>query len=45
MAALANQRKQPWWWLFRDGPLGNISGKEATRAFEKAGWQPICQAE
>jgi len=25
------------------GRLGNISGKEAVRAFEKAGWQPIGQ--
>jgi len=25
------------------GRLGNISGKEAARAFEKAGWQPIGQ--
>jgi hypothetical protein len=23
------------------GKLGNISGKEAARAFEKAGWQTI----
>jgi len=23
--------------------LGNISGKEAVKAFEKAGWQPIGQ--
>ncbi len=25
------------------GRLGNISGREAARAFEKAGWQPIGQ--
>ncbi len=25
------------------GRLGNISGKQAVRAFEKAGWQPIGQ--
>jgi predicted RNA binding protein YcfA (HicA-like mRNA interferase family) len=25
------------------GKLANISGKEAARAFEKAGWQPIGQ--
>ena len=25
------------------GRLGNISGKEAARAFEKAGWQPAGQ--
>ncbi len=25
------------------GRLGNISGKEAVRAFEKAAWQPIGQ--
>jgi predicted RNA binding protein YcfA (HicA-like mRNA interferase family) len=25
------------------GKLGNISGKEAARAFEKAGWQRIGQ--
>lgn len=25
------------------GRLGNILGKEAARAFEKAGWQPIGQ--
>jgi predicted RNA binding protein YcfA (HicA-like mRNA interferase family) len=25
------------------GKLGNISGKEATKAFEKAGWQEIGQ--
>lgn len=23
------------------GRLGNISGKEAVKAFQKAGWQPI----
>jgi len=25
------------------GRLGNISGKEAVKVFEKAGWQPIGQ--
>ena len=25
------------------GKLANISGKEAARAFQKAGWQPIGQ--
>jgi predicted RNA binding protein YcfA (HicA-like mRNA interferase family) len=25
------------------GRLGNISGKEAVKAFQKAGWQPIGQ--
>lgn len=25
------------------GILGNISGKEAVKAFQKAGWQPIGQ--
>ena len=25
------------------GRLGNISGKEAARAFQRAGWQPIGQ--
>lgn len=25
------------------GKLGNISGKEAVKAFQKAGWQPIGQ--
>jgi predicted RNA binding protein YcfA (HicA-like mRNA interferase family) len=25
------------------GRLGNISGKEAAKAFEKAGWHPIGQ--
>jgi predicted RNA binding protein YcfA (HicA-like mRNA interferase family) len=25
------------------GKLGNISGKDATKAFEKAGWQTIGQ--
>ena len=25
------------------GRLGNISGREAAKAFEKAGWQPIGQ--
>lgn len=25
------------------GKLGNISGKEAVRAFQKAGWQTIVQ--
>ena len=25
------------------GKLGNISGKEAVKAFQKAGWQPLGQ--
>jgi len=25
------------------GKLGNISGKEAAKAFQRAGWQPIGQ--
>jgi predicted RNA binding protein YcfA (HicA-like mRNA interferase family) len=25
------------------GRLGNISGKEAVKAFQKAGWQPLGQ--
>jgi predicted RNA binding protein YcfA (HicA-like mRNA interferase family) len=25
------------------GKLGNISGKEAVQAFQKAGWQPVGQ--
>lgn len=25
------------------GRLANVSGKEATKAFERAGWQPIGQ--
>lgn len=25
------------------GRLGNVSGKEAVKAFQKAGWQPIGQ--
>ncbi|MBI4704220.1 MAG: type II toxin-antitoxin system HicA family toxin [Deltaproteobacteria bacterium] len=25
------------------GRLGNISGREAAKAFEKAGWQPLGQ--
>ena len=25
------------------GSLGNISGKEAVKAFQKAGWQPMGQ--
>jgi len=31
------------WWLFNLGRLGNISGKEAVKAFQKAGWQTMGQ--
>ena len=30
-------------WQYKMGRLNSISGKEAVKAFKKAGWQPVGQ--
>lgn len=42
-AAAASERSGPRYDLVRMGRLGNISGKNAVKAFEKTGWQRIGQ--